>query len=382
MIRTRGDQLKQLADTFGIESQTEKLARLAKVAVRTCQADIATRHDWKYLISRAQINLVAPYSTGSVAYTAATRTLTLSGGTFPTWAPQGVILMNRNVYAVDSRTDGTHLVLSAGRCPADDVAAGTEYSLAQTNYDLPADYVELLQLVELERLWPVSYLPPDELLARTQIWFQPATVFFYTILGGSNGRMQLQWSPPPNDARTFDILYQSKPRPFTLPSAYSTGKTETTAGSAIVNLTSAVLPQDIAGCIFRVGTTSVRPDGPDGDNPAVEEHVILSRVSDTSLQLRDNAVFTGSGLNYEIDDPIDIEPTSMLTLYDAMCEARVLQRHQSPPDRVAFAARQERDALVKAIEADARIIPKCLSGSTLTSNIYNLLYGVTPHGVP
>ena len=47
-----------------------------------------------------------------------------------------------------------------------------------------------------------------------------------------------------------------------------------------------------------------------------------------------------------------------------------------------FAARQERDALVKAIEADARIIPKCLSGSTLTSNIYNLLYGVTPHGVP
>lgn len=379
-MRTFGDQVAQLTDSLSIESSVERLNRLAKAAVRGCYADIASRHHWKYLLKRQQMNVIAPYSTGTVAYTASTRTLTLTSGTFPSWAASGVVLLNRNVYDVETRTDDTHLVLASGRAPTEDVAAGTAYTLSQINYDLPSDFVELRGITELERLWIVRYLYPEELLQRTQIWFQPSNIIYYTVVGGSNGLMQLQWAPPPSEARTFDLIYQARPRPFGLTTAYSTGTATVTASSNAVTISSGTLPTNIAGCVFRIGSTTEPPDGPNGDNPAVEEHIILERTGATTFTLEDTVTTSASGVRYIIDDPIDIETVSMMTYFDRMCEARTLRLHQSSPDRVAFADRAELDAFILARAADERLIPSLLAAQPTAQGLGDLLWGVQVEG--
>ncbi len=380
-MRTFSDQMKQLADSLAIDDLTDRLSRLVKGAVRQCYNDIGTRHPWKYFVRWKLINLTPPYSDGTVGYTAATRTLTLTGGTWPDWTGLGVVLLNRNVYQVERVVDSTHLILKSEQCPVDDVDAGTAYTLAQTAYDLPADFLGLRALLELERLWAVGYLSPEELLARSQLWFYPGAVFFYTIMGGANGRLQLVWSPPPSEARTFTVLYQAKPRPFTLTAPYSSGTITTVAGSATVTIAGGTLPQNIEGCICRVGTSTKPPDPLTGDNPYVEEFVIKSRVSDTQFTVSTAAVYSSSACLYEIDDPIDITWDPLLTYFDAMCEARTLQRHQADVGRIGFADRMERQAYVKAMEADDRFTPRALQARGVPNSLYDLFFGVTPHGV-
>lgn len=379
-MRTFSDQIQQIADSLAITDMTDRVARLAKAAVRACYNDIGTRHEWKYLIRWQLITLTAPYSVGTVAYIASTRTLTLTGGTWPSWVEKGVILLNRNVYAVERMVDSTNLILQTGRCPIDDVASGAGYNLAQTTYDLPADFLGLRALLELERLWSVSYLSPEDLLARTQLWFYPGTVFFYTILGGSNGRMQLMWSPPPGEERTFNLLYQAKPRPFGLQAPFTAGTIATTAGSTTVTITGGVLPQNIAGCVCRVGTASIPPDPLTGDNPYTEEFIVKTRVSNTQFTATSPAVNTVTAALYQIDDPIDITWDPLLTYFDAMCESRTLLRHQASIDRVGFADRMERQAYIKAMEADDRFTPRGLMAGGVPGNLHDLLFGVTPHG--
>ena len=376
-VRTLNDQVQQLMDSFTIGSSKERMGRLSKAAVRGCYYDIGRNHSWNYLKRRTQINVVAPYGTGTVQNTASTRTLTLTGGTWPAWATLGEILLNRNVYTVQTYVDGNNLILTSDRSPVADVVAGTAYTLVRTRYDLPADFLELRGIVELERLWSVAYLTPEQMLQRTQLWFQPSNSLFYTILGGSNGVMTLQWTPPPSFARTFDIIYQAKPRVPTLRAMQVTGTIAVSAGSSTVTLTGGAWPLNITGCVLRIGTASNLPDSEVGDNPAVEEHVVLSRTSDTVLVLQDNVVTAASGVKYTLDDPIDLEQSSMLTYFDRMCEARILTLHQSDIGKGQDAQRKEIMARMDAMAADSRLVPSALSSTLIVGGLNELMMGMT-----
>lgn len=376
-MRTFTDQVQKITDTFTVSSATDRLGRQTRAAVRAAYHDIATRVQWNYLLRRTQLNTLAPYSTGTVTYVASTRTLTLSGGVFPTWSVNGEVLINRNVYAVEQRVSDTQLILLEGRCPTVNISTAAEFKVVQTMYEFPDDFVELRTIVELGRVWYVAFLPPEEMLLRTQVWFEPSDILFYTVLGGGQGRMSLQFSPPPSTARTYDVIYQARPRPLELKAAYSTGTVTTVAGSATVNFSGAVMPASSAGAIFRVGTTLKPPEGDTGDAPAVEEHFVLKRLSDTSLLLKTPAVSSGTGLMYTIDDPIDLEPVSMLTLFDCMCRTRMLQDHQSDMNRIVLAKNDEMEALKMAIQADSRLLPKIMAGG-IPNTLYDMLFGVTP----
>lgn len=376
-MRTFTDQVNQLQDTMTISATVGRLARLSRAAVRSAYVDIGNREAWNYLLKRTQVNTVAPYTAGSVQFTQSTGSIVLTGGTFPTWAREAVLLINRNIYAVQQRIDGTHLVLQPGRMPSTDLPAGTSYQLTQTNYDLPPDYIELRALIETERLWPIKYMPPEEMLARNQIWYAPSEILFYTVVGGSNGRMQLQFCPSPASARTYDMLYQGTPRPFGLRGIYQTGSATTVAGSPVVNFTGGVLPTNIAGCVFRASSTNVAPDGLTGDNPYVEEHVILQWNSATQATLVEPATFSAT-VGFTIDDPIDIEPISMLTYFDRMCESRLFRLHQSAAAVMGIAESAELAAYRKAVAADARLIPKAMQGLGGYGSIMDGFWSVTP----
>ncbi len=97
----------------------------------------ATVKFWEFYKTYGDFTLRAPYSTGSLAMTIANSTVTLTGGTFPTWAASGKLRIGNKVYRVNTRTDSTHLVLATAWAEASE--SGTAYVLFQDEYTLASD---------------------------------------------------------------------------------------------------------------------------------------------------------------------------------------------------------------------------------------------------
>lgn len=94
-------------------------------------------YSWSFLKpTLAQLTLRAPYSTGTVGVTSTT--VTLSGGTWPTWAAAGELFVNDEWLTVASRGSGTSLTLDAA--PSATISAGTSYQLICREYALPDDF--------------------------------------------------------------------------------------------------------------------------------------------------------------------------------------------------------------------------------------------------
>lgn len=91
-------------------------------------------HSWQFLKPVIEFSLNAPYSTGTIAVSAGV--VTLTGGTFPTWAASGELVVEES-YSVAVRNGNTQLTLSDTTVNID---SGTSYSLVQTSYPLPDDF--------------------------------------------------------------------------------------------------------------------------------------------------------------------------------------------------------------------------------------------------
>jgi len=97
-------------------------------------------HEWSFLKPTVTIDTVATYSTGTVAITETETTVTLSDGTWPTWAAtHGTLVIDTTEYAISSRDSDSKLTLSSAW--AEDTITAEEYSLRHNgNYDLPDDF--------------------------------------------------------------------------------------------------------------------------------------------------------------------------------------------------------------------------------------------------
>lgn len=92
-------------------------------------------HRWTFLFPETTIMTSAPYSTGTVSITAGV--VTLSGGTFPTWAGTAWLSVAGVQHSVASRTSGTQIVLNDTTVTA---AGGTSYTIYRRNYDFPSNF--------------------------------------------------------------------------------------------------------------------------------------------------------------------------------------------------------------------------------------------------
>jgi len=96
-------------------------------------------HQWSFLRKNATITLLAPYATGTIAVAAGV--VTLTGGTFPSWAAAGQLEIDGTDYEVSTRDSGTQLTLVDTSVTG---TAGERYSLHQDDYDLPEDFALLV----------------------------------------------------------------------------------------------------------------------------------------------------------------------------------------------------------------------------------------------
>jgi len=83
-------------------------------------------HNWSFLRPLADVVTTAPYATGTV--TIASGVVTLTGGTFPSWAASGVLKVSNRYYSVASRGSDTQITLDDTSVT---VASAASFQLAQ-----------------------------------------------------------------------------------------------------------------------------------------------------------------------------------------------------------------------------------------------------------
>lgn len=185
---------------------------LAQQGCDDALAMISQECEWPWYHTVYPVTLKPYYNTGTLALVEGDATVTLTGGTFPTYAASCELYVNGQWYAVATRTDGTHIELAQDWGEAS--VSGQSFVMAQSSYDLPEDLLSI-DGIRYDLTWSLN-------------GFTPRSVSMATLL---MARATGQWSlnrptlwavqkdklvvwPLPGEKRSFNLLYYRKPLPL------------------------------------------------------------------------------------------------------------------------------------------------------------------------
>ena len=144
--------LRQWFDKSDTQAET-----MATEAINEAVRYIATDRDWPWYNRTITLDFVAPYATGTVAIANGSTTVTLTGGTWPSWAAYGVLIVDGQSYAVASRSSDTVLLLEDAW--GTDALTAEGYTLARYSFDLPSGGVYSIKEVLGGNSWPYPLAP-------------------------------------------------------------------------------------------------------------------------------------------------------------------------------------------------------------------------------
>lgn len=354
---TYKDAVDHAIDFLGADVSNEA-ARVAKRAVLAAYLEIANAHRWSYLYQRGRVTTVEPYATGTVAfdYTGGTyeRMLTLTDGTWPEWAPYGVVVIGQTAYEVADRKSSAVLTLASHGNPGEDIDAGTSYTLYRDTYPLPSDFIAADEVIAIGQIACLTYQHPREWVNRQRIIQSPAVPNVYTVMGDQNyfGTLALKLFPAPDDAYQLDFIYQRRPRQLSL-EEYSTGTVTVAADAVTVTGSGTTFTSAMVGSVIRLSDDSTnKPTGVVGSEPAAQERVVMSYTSATEVSVDTAFDQTLTGVKFVISNPLDLEEGAMLTAFWRCVEKELgVLRKMKDRDELFNLYRQ---ALILAREADSR----------------------------
>jgi hypothetical protein len=357
-IWTYQDLVEHVLDVVDAR-KTGRNVRNARRAVLNAYNDLTLEHSWNYFANRRfTFDTVASQTTGTITYTQSTRTVLLTGATWPSDVEFYHLIIGDTHYDIESATDTTNIVLTVNSNPGADVAAGSSYTVYRGTYPLPVNFRKFGRLFDLVGNYPIGFTHPDELHAQRVYYYDsPGNPWYATIVnvGEYLGGFSLQFGPPPSTKRTYEFLYQAAPRELGI-YKHSSDLVTATSGSASVTFDAGVLPHNCVGSIIRFspnGTdlpTSVVGDIDDVDNPFRQQRVIISRDGDVTATLDENSSLTLTTVKYVISDPLDIVPSQMMTPLQRLAEAEFATL-QTMKNREAKWV-EARHALLLALERD------------------------------
>lgn len=358
------DAVEHVLDIYDLDNSTRN-KRLARRAVLQAYRDLPNKRTWAYYYRHRIIKTNAAYSTGTIAYDhsggSSERLVTLTSGTFPSWTARGKLVIGDVHYDVETNPSTTTLTLTANSNPGADVASGTAYELYQSAYTLPADFRKIGRLFDQSQNRQIPILSALEQQASEGSFYKnTATPLFAAIKndGDYYGNMSLVFTPPPDTAVTYDLMYEARPRELAIEN-YSTGTVSVSASSTTVTGLSTVFASTHVGAVIRFSsdgtnlpTSLVGVRASNLLNPFYAQRIVQTVATTTSLTI--DAALPGavSAVKYVISDPIDIEANAMFTAFLRAAElemARLTTRNDVAV-REAFA----RQALIAAMEADER----------------------------
>jgi hypothetical protein len=361
-LLTVADAIDHTLDAVLAGDASPRSRRMATRAVQEAYAELPMRRNWRYFYRPFTIVTAAQQTTGSVAYTASSRSVTLTGTTWPSDVTKYALWIEGVRYGITTRTSSTVIVLDEKDAPTSDIAAGTEYTLARDTYELPDNLRKLLSLYDTSapgRL--IECVDPGDIIWEQRIARTASTPRLYSVYRSEQfaSGMAIHFAPAPTSAITYQALGLFWPQPLKVLD-YNLGTVSTTADSASVTGASTAFTSSMDGAVLRVSSSgSLKlPTDLQGEidknrlEPYALQRVIKSRDSATALTLEQVADTTLTTSGYRISSRIDIEPGSMRNAFLRCCEARF-----SPNDRKGA---QEREAayeraLMLAMAADQRL---------------------------
>lgn len=331
MLFTYSDIVNHLVD-YMRDQNTTSTKRFAKRAASDGLRELANIHRWNYYRTHGRINTSASYSTGTVVFDytggAYERMLTLTGGTWPDWIEDGVVVIDSIPYDVHEQKSSTVITLTAASNPGADVSS-TSYTCYRDSYPTPEDMIDVETAIILDQDRELLYVNASDWLGLNAWYSQPTNVWYYTVLGDPNyqGSMSFRFAGAPDAAETIDILYRRRPRPLRY-FEYNTGTVTNTASSTTVTGSGTTFSEFMVGSVIRLYDATNYPTNEEGDYPAYVERVITD-VSSTTVLTVDAAIPDAySAVKYVITDPIDIDKQVMANLYKRTCEKLVEQTRQ------------------------------------------------------
>lgn len=329
-----------------------------KRAVLSAYDDIQLRFNWRYYEREHTIFVEGLYNTGTIEFDytggSSERLVTLTTGTWPSWAGNARIKIGDVVYDVYSRLGSSTLQLSEGSSPLEDVASGTSYTLFQDIYPLPPDFKEVRGIHSEDGNWSLAPISLDEWQGRERHIGGQGSPNFYALGPdpGFIGQMAIYIQDIPTSDQTLRMMYLAGGRPL----KYSGQESDTTTGTVAnsgttVTGTTTAFTADMVGSVIRGGTTSSAPTGRAGLNPYVHQAIITAFTDATHVTI-DNAPTTAwSGTKFRISDPIDIRPTMIEALLRG-CEWKLAVYSKDSKEANQAEERYMR-ALILAKEADS-----------------------------
>lgn len=347
------------------DAMTERFARRA---VQMAVNDYYSKRTWSIGYRRGRILTTPPYSTGTITYDSATKIVTLTGGTFPSWAGEGSINLPALPtglgvipYPIASRISGTQIKLQTASAANADISTASTYTLVQDSYSLPVDFGSAGEIVSMGYSNQVYYVTPAEFIRAQRSTVSQGNPYLFTIEWDWRryGSLCMMFYPPPNALYTFDFSYQRQGRALnshgiTPVVAYTDGNVTVGASSTTVTGTGTVWTPDMVGCVIRFSSSSNSkvPTGPGGTSPFYVQRTVTGFTSATSITIDQVTGTALTNVPHAISDPVDLEHGAMSTYFLREVEKQTrLVRRIKPED---FELREYQASLVAAFEADNR----------------------------
>lgn len=336
-LATFTDLVEEICDSKEIKRATSLNLRNAIRAAQEAYRWLSSAADWTCYQQRILLHTVASYSTGTIAFDytggAHERMVTLTSGTWPSWAAFGRITISGTTYTVSTRESDSIITLSPNSTPQADIASGTEYEIFRDTYPLPVDFQRMTRLMDIDNDHEIEIVT-DGVHQVTQLThFQsPGTPWQACLRGDQEyyGSLALAFSPPPSTAREYDLLYTRTPRPLRI-EKYNTGTVTISGSSTTVGGNGTTFPEDCVGSVIRISDSATEPTGVAGTsadtvNRYYAQRTITARASATSLTI-DATVSTSTltTVGYVISDPIDIEYHAMYGALRSLALAEYLR---------------------------------------------------------
>jgi hypothetical protein len=342
-----------IVSSYGGPQDAEQ--RDIRTAVQRAYSELTTIHEWSHYYQHGRIITQPQYQTGTVAYNSSTKQLTLTGGTWPTWAASGSVSIGRAIAKVDTRVSNTVLTLDSTLTFASTLAAGQAYVLYQTDYALPADFRNMDEPSNEFNWWSGLYLKPDEAMKLERVGNRSGRPWHWTVLKNPNGSGYiLKLVGYPTAQETLDFTYRRYPRQI----KYSGHEPSMRQSTALVNSTcTQPSSSDMTGMIVREGTDTVYPGPIESFNPYVAEYVITGPPNGSGVATMSPSANGDRNALCIFTDPVDVARHMEVALHS--CASYWLDRIRGGKADQSFSTYQ-RD-LRLALEQD-QLAP--LSGRT------------------
>ncbi len=316
-IATYGDLIDELCVATGGGATTPE-QRDVRMACQRAYTHLGDIHNWLFYQRAYRVYMSAAYSTGTITYDhtggSSERLVTLSGGTWPSWARNGKLIVSDIVHDVAERLSDTTVTLDATLNPQADIAAGTSYTLMRTTYAMPFDFKGMFDPQDEDQI-RACYISPVAWHDLERSLPTQTDAFYWTVMPSPDayGSWVLRTWGYPSTAETLDFLYQGRPRPIKR-TGYETSSragTVTLSTNTAVQGNSSTFAADMVGSLLRVtSSTTVYPTGLGDLNQWTEQKVITAYTAASgaaALTVDSSWESSYTTVLYTVSDPCDVD---------------------------------------------------------------------------